>query len=306
MRKGVTIQIALAGVLLAGTALAQGDQSGKGTTKLRVAACQILNGPDLTRNTSKILEWIETAAKQDVDVVSFPEACLPGYVQEGGGKYYAKLGPEAVAGAEAEVVAASKRLNIAVVVGTVHWEEGKLYNSVLAIDKGGVVRGRYSKTYLAEQWPQPGKSLPVLTLAGVDSCFIICHDIRYPELVRLPAIAGARICYFSSHESGLAKESKLSAYRAMPIARATENTIFLVMANSPASSTDLSGSHGNSKIVHPDGNVLAEAGYFDERLVVVDINVEDADRTVARKSVEQKNTMLTGWLKKGAGKYTVK
>jgi predicted amidohydrolase len=71
-------------------------------------------------------------------------------------------------------------------------------------------------------------------VAGVKSCFIICHDVRYPELVRLPAIAGAQMCYFCSHESGLREEYKLSAYQAMPIARATENSIFCVMAHAPA------------------------------------------------------------------------
>ena len=50
----------------------------------------------------------------------------------------------------------------------------------------------------------------------------------------LPAIAGAQLCWFCSNESGLTFEHKLSAYQAMPIARATENSIFLVMANAPA------------------------------------------------------------------------
>jgi len=282
---------------------AHGEEAER-TKPLRVAACQILNGPDLKSNTAKVLDWIETAAANDVDVVCFPEACLPGYGKEE--EYYAKLCHDAVAAAEAEVVAASRRLDIAVVMGSVHWEGQRLYNSVLAIDKGGIVRGRYSKVYLAEEWPNPGKTLPVFSLAGVESCFIICHDIRYPELVRLPAVAGAQICYFSSHESGLTEKHKLSAYRAMPIARATENTIFLVMANASASPTDLSGSHGNSKIIHPDGNVMVEAGHFEERLVVADLRVEDAERTIAQKSVEQEKTMLTGWIKRGSKKFIAK
>ena len=151
------------------------------------------------------------------------------------------------------------------VVGTAHWENGKVFNSVLAIDKDGTPRGRYSKTYLAEKWPTPGRKMTLMTLAGVKSSFIICHDVRYPELVRLPAIAGAQICYFPSNESGLLEEHKLSAYRAMPISRATENSIYLVMANAPADADNMRGasqSHGNSKIIHPNGNVLAEAGYF--------------------------------------------
>ncbi len=269
------------------------DEKGKGA--LRVAACQILTYPDVEKSTQKVLHWIETAAKNSVDVIAFPEACLCGYA---GNEYWKTAKPADFEKAEGIVIEASKRLNIAVVLGTVHWESNKIYNDLLAIDKGGLVRGRYSKTHLAESWPVPGKILPVYKLAGVKSCFIICHDVRYPELVRLPAVAGAQICYFSSHESGLKHEYKLSAYHAMPVARATENSIFCVMANAPADPQTLRGSHGNSKIIHPDGNVLVEAGYFQERLVTANIKVSDATRRIARRAAED-NTILKQWLNEG-------
>lgn len=269
------------------------DEKGKGT--LRVAACQILTYPDVEKSTKKVLNWIETAAKNSVDVIAFPEACLCGYA---GNEYWKTAKPADFEKAEGIVIEASKRLNIAVVLGTVHWESNKIYNDLLVIDKGGLVRGRYSKTHLAESWPVPGKILPVYKIAGVKSCFIICHDVRYPELVRLPAVAGAQICYFCSHESGLKHEHKLSAYRAMPIARATENSIFCVMTNAPAEPQTLRGSHGNSKIIHPDGNVLVEAGYFQERLVTANIKVSDASRRIASRAAED-NTILKQWLNKG-------
>ncbi|MHC4474725.1 MAG: carbon-nitrogen hydrolase family protein [Planctomycetota bacterium] len=268
----------------------------KGPDCLRVAACQILNYPDVRKSTQKTLRWIETAAKDKVDVITFPEACLCGYA---GDDYWKTARPEDFEQGEAQVIKASKQFNIAVILGTVHWESEQIYNDVLVIDKGGKVRGRYSKTHLAESWCVPGKALPVYSVCGVKSCFIICHDIRYPELVRLPAVAGAQICYFSSHEAGLVKEHKLSAYRAMPIARATENSVFCIMANAPADPETLRGSHGNSKIIHPDGNVLLEAGHFEERLVTAEIRVSKASRHIARRASEDE-TILRQWLNDGA------
>ena len=50
-----------------------------------------------------------------------------------------------------------------------------------------------------------------------------------------------------------------------PISRATENGIYLVMANTPANPNDMhapGSSHGNSKIIDPDGNVGKEAGFL--------------------------------------------
>ena len=267
---------------------------------LRVAACQILTSPDTSRSADKICSWIERAVDAEVDVVVFPEAAICGYACER--EYWASARPEDFARAEEQVIAELRGKRLASVIGTAHWEEGKVYNSVLAVDWHGKVRGRYSKSYLAEDWPNPGQTLPVYELAGVPSSFIICHDIRYPELVRLPAIAGARICYYSSNESGLLEEHKLSAYRAMPISRATENTIYLVMANAPADADNLrstSQSHGNSKVIHPDGTVLDEAGFFEERLVIADIDLDKATGAMATRSAAEP-TLVAPWLRDGA------
>ncbi len=267
--------------------------------EIRVAACQILTYPDVERSMGKIIDWMKHASEDSLDVVAFPEGCLCGYQCDAA--YWEKARSEDFKNAEMRIVEASKQLNISIVLGTAHWENGELFNSLLIIDKGGRIRGRYSKTHLAESWSSPGKCLPVFTLGGVKSCFIICHDIRYPELVRLPAIAGAQICYFCSNESELTREDKLSAYRAMPIARATENTIFLVMANTPADPKNMnsaSQSHGNSKIIHPDGNVLDEAGYFNERFVSATINVNDATRGIAKRSAND-DTVLKDWVNEG-------
>jgi len=266
---------------------------------IRVAACQILTFPNPKESADKVIRWMKEASKDGVDVVSFPEACLCGYACSP--EYWENASPDDFKAAESLVVRAAERLGIAVVLGTARWEDGDLFNSLLLIDKGGEVKGYYDKTHLAESWPAPGRRLPVVSLAGVKSCFIICHDIRYPELVRLPAIVGAQICYFCSNESGLLYEHKLSAYRAMPIARATENGIYLVMANAPADPGNMrspSQSHGNSKIIHPDGNVICEAGYFEEKLVTATIDLGAADRAIARRAADD-DTILRRWMQDG-------
>ena len=266
---------------------------------MRVAACQILTFPEPDKSADKVIHWMERASDDGVDVVAFPEACLCGYACDP--EYWKHANPGTFEAAEARVVQAAKRLGMAVILGTVHWENGELFNSLLVIDTGGIVRGRYAKTHLAESSSTPGKSLPVYSVARVPSCFLVCHDIRYPELVRLPVIAGAQICYFCSCESGLLAEYKLSAYRSMPIARAAENDIYLVMANTPADPQHLdspSQSHGNSKIIDPDGNVVCEAGYLKERLVAATIDISAARRRFAKRAVGD-DTVLRQWMQDG-------
>ncbi|HEU0138836.1 MAG TPA: carbon-nitrogen hydrolase family protein [Bryobacteraceae bacterium] len=284
---------------LAGAQAASAQPPVSSVPELRVAACQILTFPDTRQSAEKICSWIEKAASDKIDIVTFPEAAVCGYASDP--EYWKAANPRDFEAAEATIVASARELNIAVVLGSAHWEDGKVYNSVLAIDKDGRVKGRYSKTFLAESWPTPGRNLPVWTLAGVKSCFIICHDIRYPELVRLPAVAGAQICHYSSNESGLVEEHKLSAYRAMPISRATENSIYLVMANAPADPANMRAqeqSHGNSKIIHPNGTVLVEAGYFKETLVAATIDIKAADRSMARRAARE-DGMIGRWLREG-------
>lgn len=268
--------------------------------ELRVAACQILTFPDTKRSAEKICDWIAKAAHDKAQVVLFPEAAVCGYAADP--EYWKTVNPRDFEAAESSIASVARQLRIAVILGTAHWEDGKVHNSVLALDRDGRAKGRYSKTFLAESWPAPGRKLPVWTIAGVKSCFIICHDIRYPELVRLPAIAGAQICYYPSNESGLVEEHKLSAYRAMPISRATENSIYLVMANAPADANNVrspSQSHGNSKIVHPNGTVLAETGYFNETLVAATIDLKAADRAMARRAASETGP-VSRWLREGS------
>ncbi len=267
---------------------------------LRVAAVQMHADEDIEANAGKIVAYLKQLAKEGVEVAAFHEGVIFGYSCRPG--FWKRLDPVRVEKAEKRIVRACKRNGIAAVVGSMHAEEGTRYNSLLIVDRDGAVAGRYGKIHLAgEKWCKPSQHLPIYRLCGVDCCFLICHDVRYPELVRLPAAAGAQVCFFCSCESPITVEYKLSAYRSMPIARATENGIYLVMANAPADPKDINrfgSSHGESKFIDPDGNVIQEAGYFTEEALVEDLDLTAAAGSVARRAVED-HTALRSWLQEG-------
>jgi len=269
--------------------------------KIKVAACQLLTSEDVEQNTSKVLEKLEACAEMGVQIVAFPEGCLFGYCCRQAN--WEALSSLLFKEAEVKISEACRRHQMAVIVGSAHHANGNWHNDLAIFDRKGILKYRYGKTFLAgEKWciNNRGK-LPVVRLAGVDCCFIICHDVRYPELVKLPAAMGAQICFFCSCESGLLAEYKLSAYRAMPISRATENGIYLVMANTPADPDDLKASgssHGNSKIVHPDGNVIKEAGFFGDEIVVATINLSQAKGAMAKRTYNEE-TILRDWFRQG-------
>ena len=269
--------------------------------QIKIAACQLLTSEDVSANTVKVLQQIEACAEIGIQIAAFPEGCLFGYCCRT--DYWERISPQVFKEAEAKIAEAARRHAIAVVVGSAHHDGENWHNDLAIFDQHGSLKYRYGKTFLAgEKWciNNRGK-LPIVQLAGVDCCFIICHDVRYPELVKLPAAMGAQLCIFCSCESGLLSEYKLSAYRAMPISRATENGIYLLMANTPANPEDIrspGSSHGNSKIIHPDGNVIREAGFFGDQIVSATIDLSHANGSQAKRTYNE-DTILREWFQQG-------
>lgn len=236
---------------------------------LKVAAVQFRSGFDVSENRKRIVSILEKLAVDGVNVAIFPECALTGYSTES-----VQADAEMVRSAEASIGQACKEHKIAAVFGSVYHVNGKIYDTAVVYDSQGNLAERYGKLHLAgEKWAAAGNHIAYFDLENVPSTVIVCHDERYPELVRLPAIAGARIVYYISHESGMREEKKLPGYRAQMMARAVENGVYVVAANAPGN-PDLTGSHGQSRIISSDGNVLQEASFFGEDVLVESLRIK--------------------------------
>jgi predicted amidohydrolase len=241
-----------------------------GPVKLNVAAVQFRSSFDVQENRRRIVETLERLAKQGVNVAAFPECALTGYREDA-----MTARAEEVMAAEKEIRATCRSHKIAAVVGSIYRINGHTYDTAVVFDSRGELRERYGKVMLAgEKWATPGNHVAFFELEGVPSTVIICHDERYPELVRLPALCGARVVYYISCESGMAEELKLAPYRAQMMARAAENTVYVIAANAPANSKDNSGSHGQSRIIRDDGNILKEASIFGDEVLVEGLEIK--------------------------------
>jgi predicted amidohydrolase len=286
-------------MLILSVALAAGQDAGSraaGASKpprsLKVAAVQFRSSGDLDNNVARLRGHIRRLAGQGVRVAVFPECALTGYFED----VVRATTADRLAGAERQVADACREAGIYAIVGTPHRDGERLYNSATVIDPSGKVIERYHKVQLAEPWPTPGDHLSTFKVDGVPCSIIICHDERYPELVRLPVLAGARVVFYVSHESGVRQESKLAPYRAQVQARAVENTVYVVQANAPAND-DLGGSHGQSRVVAPDGTIVHEASMFGEEVVIADLELGRATAENARRSLGR--GPLSKWWEEG-------
>ena len=281
---------------------------------VRVAAVQTLNKPagaSLEANLRTVLNGIAEAAERGVMLVAFPEMCLTGYC----GRSVRAISPEQLKEAEEHIAASCHRHGVAAIVGLPSTAEPAVtYNSAAVWGADGMIVGRHHKLQLVppDDWATAGTDLSVFHVplrgafgrwTSVPLSIIICHDVRYPELCRLPVLAGSRLVVLLSCEqwhddlptiatreadpwSEERLQREIGAYRAQAQARAVENRVFLLHANCGGDLTDLIGcSHGISKVISPTGCVLAEAPTWGAALVVADIVLSSATALYADKSL---------------------
>jgi len=78
--------------------------------------------------------------------------------------------------------------------------------------------------------------------------------------------------------------------------------VYVVHANAPANE-DLTGSHGQSRVIVPDGNIIEEASMFEEEVVTADLDLGRATAANALKSLSR--GPLTDWWEQGLKRVRV-
>jgi len=266
----------------------------KPAKKMRVSVVQFRSSRDLAENVERHCDYVRRCAKDGARVLVFPECSISGYSDEA----VEKATKDDLDKAEARIGAAAKEVGVYVIAGNPTKLEDKTFNSAIVITPEGRIIERFHKVQLAgEKWAVPGDHMSVFPIDGTLCSIIICHDERYPELVRLPVLAGARLVFYISHESGLEAPEKIEPYRAQIVARAVENAVYVAHANTPWNKDKNEGSHGQSRIITPGGRIIKEAGIYDEEVVTADLELNKADAWLARNSLNC--AFLKDWWEQG-------
>jgi predicted amidohydrolase len=266
----------------------------KTKASLRVAVVQMKFRATIAANVARVVEQVHSAADAGADVVLFPECMVTGYRRE-----FAGLDPVAVAEGISAVAQAAKDARCNVLLGSPTHRRGKWFNSLLVFDRRGREIFRYSKIHLTEgdaRFFTPGKSLALFRLDGVLATAIICHERRFPELVRLPVMMGAQIVFHPNAGLDALAVSRAKRDGRDGIAvRAFENQVFYLFANSVGPQGGGLWSAGDSKIVAPDGRVLALADHREERLLHAELDLAHAGRRYAREALGEPAFLRGAW-----------
>src|SRR5437667_1367353 len=263
-------------------------------TRLQIAAVQMEFRPTIRENVQQISEWIHSAARAGADVVLFPECAVTGYRRE-----FKGLTPGPVNRGCADVARAARAARCNVLVGSPAFRNGHWFNSLLVFDRRGRTVFEYSKIHLAawdSRFFQPGDSLAFFRIDGVPATAIICHERRYPELVRLPVILGAQIVFHPNAGLDTLQVSRTKRRGRDGIAvRAFENQVYYVFANSVGPQGNGLWSAGDSKIVSPDSRLLALANNRDPMVIQAELDLADAGRKYAREALQHPDFLRRTW-----------
>ena len=217
-------------------------------------------------NIAAVADYTALAKAAGSRVVVFPEGNVTGYYLDDL-KNLKQPDLEAIL-ARCQSIADSQ--DVYLIVGMPWYVDSVLYNSAFVLGPDGSIVENYGKSFVVMGKVFTNRdNRAFFEIDGVPCTLYICHDQRYPELARIPVLAGAMVQFYISWES--AQETKRDNYRCQMIARARENQIYAVCCNAPAN-TEEGGSHGESRIISPDGTILAEAGLEEPVMIHAVIN----------------------------------
>ncbi len=245
---------------------------------LRIGHCQLESKcGEFEANLAKVVEGLERADREHVEIICFPECFLTGY-------------PDTEAPARKDAFAVDSpnmlklldrtgRFEATYIVGFNELRGPDLYNTAAVIHRGQVL-GHYSKCSAYHRFHKQGREFPVFERNGVKFGIVICSDGGYIEPTRILALKGAKII-FSPHYNYISKEYLLTHFqevRADHVARAVENRVYFVRGNNVSEGRDPGVQryegvgYGDSYIMDPYGEIVVRSRRHREDFIFADID----------------------------------
>jgi predicted amidohydrolase len=251
---------------------------------MRAAAIQLNSTHDKARNLATAERLVRAAAGDGAELVVLPEKWsvlgeadvlragaepIDGPALSAAAGWARELGLHLVAGSITERVDAEGRLaNTSVLFGP-DGERVAVYRKIhmFDVDVGGVA-------YRESATEDPGDEIVLAPAGPVEFGMAICYDVRFPELLRILAIRGAKVITLPS---AFTVPTGSGHWEVLVRARAIENQVFMVASGQIGPVPPHYESWGHSMIVDPWGKVLAEAP-DEECFVAADLDLAEQER----------------------------
>jgi predicted amidohydrolase len=256
---------------------------------MRIGHCQLESKlGDFDANLAKVVQGLERADRERVEIVSFPECFLTGYPDK---EEVVRRSAFAVDSPQMlKLLDKTMRFGATFIVGFNELRGNDLYNTAVVVHKGHIL-GTYSKCSAYMKFHKQGREFPVFERGNVKFGVIICSDGGYIEPARILALKGARIV-FAPHFNYIGAKGLINHFqhvRADHVARAVENDVWFVRGNNVVLDQDPGLSHpgvgyGDSYVIDPFGEMVVRSRRHREDFIVADVDpaVNDKNWGVGR------------------------
>lgn len=230
---------------------------------IKIACCQMNVVENKQANINKAREMIVTAAKLGAQIITLPEIFNCPYDN----KYFREYAETFKNGETIEMLSNTAKENkIFLVGGSIpELDDDKIYNTSFIFDDQGKLIGKHRKVHLFDidiknkikfkesEVLSAGNSFTVVDTPYLKIGVAICYDIRFPEQIRIMALAGAKLILVPAafnNTTGPAHWDILFRSRAL------DNQLYIA-ATSPARNSKSSYvAYGHSLVVDPYGKII--------------------------------------------------
>lgn len=249
---------------------------------LRVAALQMRSTTSIERNVVTFEEMVREAAAEGARYVQSPE--MTGALVRDREALRAQITSTDKDILVRKASELADELGIHVHIGStaIARDDGKVANRGFLFGPDGALITSYDKVHMfdvdldnGESWREsatyePGRETVVADLGAGRFGLSICYDLRFPQLFRAQALAGAQVLTLPA---AFTRQTGEAHWHVLLRSRAIENGAFLVAAAQGGKHEDGRETYGHSLVIDPWGVVIAEAEHDEPAVVVADIDV---------------------------------
>ena len=234
----------------------------------RAALLQMRSGTDIGRNVKTFSTMVREAAANGATYVQSPE--MTGALVRDRVALKTMLKDEAADPVAASASELARSLGIHVHVGStaIAAEGGKVANRAFLFGPDGAKIATYDKIHMfdvdldnGESWREsatyePGKCTVIAELPFARLGLAVCYDLRFPQLFRAQALAGADVL---TVPAAFTRQTGQAHWHVLLRARAIENGAWVLAAAQGGAHEDGRETFGHSIAIDPWGQVVAEA-----------------------------------------------
>ena len=257
--------------------------------QLKVACVQLNVGSDLDLNLEQACARVREAAAAGAQLIALPEYAV---LLDGSGRVMRSRSPEESKHPALPAFATLARATRAwLLVGslTVQGDDGRMVNRSYLICADGSIVARYDKIHMFDVTLPGGKVIRESSAYSAGGSAVVaatpwgalgmsvCYDLRFPQLYRTLAKAGAVMLVVPS---SFQRETGPAHWQVLLRARAIENAAWVIAPAMCGDHANGRSTYGHSIVIDPWGRVTAELD-AQPGVLVADIDTDEAARVRA-------------------------